>query len=198
MFTVPATLVRKLVVAFGVGFLGLLVAAGTLPALAQSPEPSASGSPGAALPGDPAHGQQLYNQTCTACHGASMEGGVGPKLNPLQKITGTPPFKKVSDPGVADYLITTIANGKDPSDGFGQMPPKGGNTALTDQDVKDIAAYIIQANLNPGQSALGPVELARSNVFWVTVGVGVMVLLTWLLARYNMRWIAFRAQKGRH
>ncbi len=93
------------------------------------------------------------------------------------------------------YLITTITNGK--SDNGQQMPAKGGNASLSDQDVKDIAAYIIQTNLSPGQQALGPVELARSNVFWVTVGVGVMVVLTWLLARYNMRWIAFRAQKGR-
>lgn len=193
---VPAALARKLVVAFGIAFLGLLVAAGTLPALAQSPEPAASGSPGAALPGDPTKGQQLYNATCTTCHGASLEGGVGPKLNPLQKIAGSP-AGKIGDPAVVDYLIATITNGKAPSDGFGAMPAKGGNTALSDQDVKDITAYIIQQNLNPGQTALGPVELARSNVFWVTVGVGVMVLLTWLLARYNMRWIAYRAQKGR-
>ena len=190
----PASLVRKLLTVFGVVFVGGLVAAGTIPALAQSPEPAASGSPGAALPGDPAKGQTLYNATCTACHGADMSGGVGPKLNPLAKITGTPDFKKITDPGVADYLINVIATGKAPSDGFGQMPAKGGNTALSDQDVKDIAAYIIQTNLQ-GNAGLSPTDLARSNVFWVTVGVGVMVVLTYLLARYNMRWIALRARK---
>ncbi len=193
----PGALARKLAVAFGTGFLGLLVAAGTVPVLAQSPEPapSASGSAGTALPGDPTHGQQLYNQTCTACHGASLEGGVGPKLSPLAKIPGSPDYKKVNEPQVVQYMITTITVGKQDS---GQvMPPKGGNASLSDQDIKDIVAYIIQENLNPGQQALGPVELARSNVLWVTIGVGVMVLLTWFLARYNMRWIAYRAQKGR-
>jgi mono/diheme cytochrome c family protein len=189
----PAALIRKLVTVFGVVFVGGLVAAGTIPALAQSPEPAASGSP-VALPGDPAKGQTAYNGTCTACHGANLEGGIGPKLNPLAKITGTPDYKKITDPGVADYLINVIANGKAPSDGFGAMPAKGGNTALSDQDVKDIAAYIIQTNLQ-GNAGLSPTDLARSNVFWVTVGVGVMVLLTYLLARYNMRWIALRARK---
>lgn len=189
----PAGLARKLLALFGLLFLAGLVAVGTMPALAQSPEPAASG--GVPLPGDPAKGQQLYNATCTACHGANLEGGVGPKLNPLAPISGAPPFKKVTDPGVSDYLITTISDGKKASDGFGDMPAKGGNSSLSDQDVKDITSYIIQSNLQ-GNAGLGPVELARSNVLWVTIGVGVMVLLTYLLARYNMRWIAIRARKG--
>jgi cytochrome c5 len=202
----PAAVVRKLLVVLGTVFVGGLVALGTIPALAQSPEPSASasgspgpsasGSPGAAaLPGDATKGQPLYNSTCTSCHGASLEGGVGPKLNPLQKITGAPDFKKVTDPGVSEYLVTTILNGKAPSDGFGAMPAKGGNSGLSDQDVKDIAAYIIQTNLT-GQAGISPADRARSTVLWVTIGVGVMVVLTWLLARYNMRWIAIRARKG--
>ena len=194
----PAAVIRKLLVVLRTGFVGGLEAFGTVPALAQSPEPSASasGAPGAAaLPGDPTKGQQLYNSSCTSCHGASLEGGVGPKLNPLQKISGTPDYKKISDPGVAEFLTTTIANGKPPSDGFGAMPAKGGNSGLSDQDVKDIAAYIIQTGLT-GQAGISPADRARSTVVWVTIGVGVMVFLTWLLARYNMRWIAIRARKG--
>ncbi|MEP7105382.1 MAG: cytochrome c, partial [Chloroflexota bacterium] len=104
--------------------------------------------------------------------------------------------KKVDEPQVVEYLITTITQGKAPSDGFGAMPAKGGSTSLTDQDVKDIAAYIIQANLS-GKTPLSPSELARSNVFWVTVGIGGMCLLTYLLAQYNMRWIARRAAARR-
>ena len=93
---------------------------------------------------------------------------------------------------MAQYLIATITNGKAPSDGFGQMPAKGGAANLSDQDVKDIASYIVQTNLS-GKTPLGPAELARSNVFWVAVGIGAMLLLTYLLAQYNMRWIARRA-----
>jgi mono/diheme cytochrome c family protein len=202
--SMAAGLVRKLTLGFGIGVFGCLLAAGTISATAASPSPSASaspsasGSPGAAgsLPGDPTKGQAAFNSAnCAQCHGASLEGGVGPRLNPLQKITGAPVFQKVDEPQVAEYLITTITAGKAPSDGFGQMPAKGGAN-LTDQDIKDIAAYIIQTNLS-GKTPLSPAELARSNVFWVAVGIGSMVLLTYLLAQYNMRWIARRAAARR-
>jgi len=201
--SMPAGLVRKLTLGFGVGVFGCLLAVGTISATAASPSPSASASespsPGAAggnLPGDPTKGQAAYNTAnCAQCHGAGLEGGIGPRLNPLQKITGTPDFKKVDEPQVAGYLVTTITDGKAPSDGFGQMPAKGGAN-LSDQDIKNIAAYIIQANIS-GKTPLSAADLARSNVFWVTVGIGTLCLLTYLLAQYNMRWIARRAAARR-
>ena len=201
------TLLRKLLVGLGALALAGLLATGTITVLAQSPAPAASasatplpsGSPsgaaaGGGLPGDPNKGQQLYNQNCTACHGASMEGGVGPKLNPLTKIPGTPTYKDITEPQVAQYLIEVITNGK--QDNGQVMPPKGGASSMTDQDVKDVAAFIIDSNKS-GKKTIGPVELARSNVFWVTVGIAAMVLFTYLLARYNMRWIARRAAARR-
>lgn len=151
----------------------------------QSPAPS-----GGALPGDPQKGQQVYSSAgCSQCHGSGLEGGVGPKLAPIEKLPDT------GNPLNPDYLITTITNGKSGVGSYGQMPPKGGSSSLGDQDIKDIASFIIQTNRNPGSTPLGPVELARSNVFWITVSVFLMVFVTWLLARYNMRWIARRVQK---
>jgi cytochrome c5 len=202
--SMPAALVRKLTLGLGVGVFACLLVTGTIGASAASPSPSDSPSPGASgspaagkLPGDPVKGQQTYSASgCTACHGASLEGGVGPRLNPLQKITGAPGYTKVDEPAVVDYLIKTITEGKAPSDGFGAMPAKGGSTSLSDQDVKDIVAYVIQANLS-GKTPMTPSELARSNVFWVSVGIGSMCLLTYLLAQYNMRWIARRAAARR-
>jgi mono/diheme cytochrome c family protein len=155
---------------------------------AQSPAPSGA----AALPGDPQNGSQLYTSAgCTACHGSGLEGGVGPKLAPIEKLPDT------KDPLNPQYLIDTVKNGKSGVGGFGQMPPKGGDAKLTDKDIGDIAAFIIQTNKNPGATPLGPAELARSNVFWITIAVLGMVLITWLLARYNMRWIARRNQARR-
>ena len=151
---------------------------------------SSSGSTSAAggAQGDPSKGQTLYQSNCTSCHGANLEGGVGPKLNPIEKISGAP-----SNPLDEGYLISTITNGK--SGDVGTMPPKGGNSSLSTQDIKDIAAYIIQQNKTaPG--ALSPVELARSNVLWVSVSILALLVITWLLARYNMRWIARRANRG--
>ncbi|MBJ7599398.1 cytochrome c [Candidatus Nephthysia bennettiae] len=168
-------------------------AAGASPsASAGAASPGASGSPGTsasgALPGDPQNGATLYNSAgCTACHGAGLEGGIGPKLSPIQKLPDT------KDPLNPQYLITTITQGKSGVGGFGAMPPKGGDTKLNDKDIADIAAFIIQTNKNPGATPLGPVELARSNVFWISTAVLAMLLITYLLARYNMRWIARRA-----
>jgi mono/diheme cytochrome c family protein len=165
-------------------------------ASAGAASPSASGSPGTsasgALPGDPQNGATLYNSAgCTACHGAGLEGGIGPKLSPIQKLPDT------NDPLNPEYLITTIKEGKSGVGGFGAMPPKGGDAKLTDKDIGDIAAFIIQTNKNPGATPLGPVELARSNVFWVSTAVLGVLLITYLLARYNMRWIARRAAMRR-
>ncbi len=76
------------------------------------------------------------------------------------------------------------------------MPPKGGNSNLTDQDIKDIAAYIIQQNLT-GSPPLSANELAKRTMLWVGIGIIGMVFVTLLLAQYNMRWIARRAAARR-
>jgi mono/diheme cytochrome c family protein len=130
----------------------------------------------------------VYNSAgCTACHGAGLEGGIGPKLAPIEKLPDT------TDPLNPQYLVSTIINGKSGVGGFGVMPPKGGDAKLTDKEAADIAAFIIQTNKNPGAQPLGPAELAKSTVFWVSTSVIVLVLLTYLLTRYNIRWIARRA-----
>jgi mono/diheme cytochrome c family protein len=159
--------------------------------------PSAGGTAlGGGLPGDPQNGASLYGQTCATCHGADLTGGIGPRLNPIAKLGNTP------NPLAATYLIGVITNGLSgvPCSAFNcsgsQMPPKGGGQ-LSDQDIKDIAAYIIQQNQLPGQQALDPRALAVENVKWVTIGILVMLILTWLLARYNMRWIDRRVAARR-
>lgn len=148
-----------------------------------------SPSPSAALPGDPARGATLYAQNCATCHGASLEGGIGAKLSPLDKLPG------VANPLDPTFLINIITDGRQPQPGDPRqvaMPPKGGNTKLADQDIKDLAAYII-ANQNTGSLPLSPNELAKRTILWVSIGILAMIFLTYLLAQYNMRWIARRA-----
>jgi mono/diheme cytochrome c family protein len=148
----------------------------------SSPTPSA-----AQLPGDPNAGAQVYgSKGCTSCHGASLEGGIGAKLNPIQKFPG------VDNPLDPNYLRTTIRNGRQGDPGFSAQMPPFGPDQLSDTDLNNVIAFIIQQNQS-GAAGLGPVELARSNVFFVSVSVLLMVLIVWLLARYNMRWIARRA-----
>ena len=157
--------------------------------------PSPSGSPTAApLPGDPTRGAILYGQNCASCHGSNLEGSIGPSLNPIYKgLSG------VTDPLDVGFLIDTITNGRvhqqgDP--GTKDMPAKGGNSKLTDQDVKDLASYIIQEN-RTGSPPLSPGELAKRTILWVSIGILAMIFITYLLAQYNMRWIARRAAARR-
>ena len=96
-------------------------------------------------------------------------------------------------------LIDTITNGRkhQPGDpGAVDMPQKGGNPNLTDQDVKDLAAFIIFQN-RTGEPPLSANELAKRTMLWVGIGIAAMVFITLLLAQYNMRWIARRAAARR-
>jgi mono/diheme cytochrome c family protein len=168
-----------------------VLAGWTLAAVFAQESPSPSASPGASAPaGDPTKGAQLYGaQACTACHGANLEGGIGPKLNPIVKLPG------VANPLDPVYITTTIKNGRPPDPGYSTAMPSFGDK-LSDQDLNDIAAFIIAQN-KAGSAGLGPVELARSTVFWVTTAIVLMIAITYLLARYNMRWIDRRAAARR-
>ena len=180
---------RGILLAVGIPAFFILTALSTL--ADTSPSPSAS----VTLPGDPAKGATLYAQNCTTCHGANLEGGIGATLNPIDRLPG------VSNPLDPDFLIQIIANGRTPQAGDPKqvpMPAKGGNDKLTDQDVKDMAAFIIQQNsLPPGAAPLSPGELAKRTILWVSIGIIAMVFITYLLAAYNMRWIARRAAARR-
>jgi mono/diheme cytochrome c family protein len=166
----------------------LLVGFATVAFAATTASPSASGSP---LPGDPVKGQQVYNQsTCSGCHGSALTGGVGPPLHPIKSLGDT------KDPLDPQYLITTITNGKSGIGGYGTMLPKGGATNLTDQNIKDLAAFIISENMKIGPVPYSPGDLAKSTIAWVTIGTLAMLALTYLLSRYNMRWIAFKNRRN--
>jgi mono/diheme cytochrome c family protein len=181
-FTVTA------LVALAVPALVALTAISTL--AASSPSPSASA---AALPGDPTKGGALYGANCASCHGASLTGGIGPALNPIEKLPN------VANPLDPTFLIDIITNGRIHQAGDPRqtdMPAKGGNSALTDQDVKDLASYIIQQNLT-GSPPLSPNELAKRTILWVGIGIVAMLFITLLLSQYNMRWIARRAAAHR-
>ncbi|MBO0683862.1 MAG: cytochrome c [Candidatus Dormibacteraeota bacterium] len=169
-----------------------IVSSWTLTAVfAENASPSPGGS-GAAAAGNPTTGAQDFASSgCAACHGSNLEGGIGPKLNPIQNLGNT------RNPLDQKYLVDTITNGLSGQGGFATaMPKKGGNESLTPTQINDIAAFIIAQN-KQGTGGLGPVELARSTVFWVSISVFLMVMATLLLARYNMRWVDRRAAARR-
>ena len=184
-------LARGLVVAIALPGFVALTAVATVAYAAPTPSPSTSPASGATTQvGDPQHGATLYAQDCTVCHGANLEGGIGAVLNPIEKLPG------VTDPLDPGFLIQTITNGR--TDGGRVMPPKGGHPELTDQDVKDLAQFIIQQNRTGTQNIpLSPGELAKRTILWVSIAIVAMGFITYLLSAYNMRWIARRAAARR-
>jgi len=179
----------------GRGIKASLVLAVAVPALlgltAVTTMAESSPSPSAApLPGDPTKGAAAYSASgCPVCHGASLEGGVGAALNPIEKLPG------VTDELDPNFLIEIITTGRKHQPGDPRstdMPPMGGSTSLTADDIKNIASYIIEQN-RTGSPPLSANELAKRTILWVFIGIGAMVFVTYLLAQYNMRWIARRA-----
>ncbi len=118
---------------------------------------------------------------------------MGATLNPIDKMPGVP------NPLDPSYLIQIITNGRQPQPGDPrqtQMPVKGGDTALTDDDIKNLAAFIIQQN-HTGSPPYTANELAKRTMTWVGIAIIGMLFITYLLAQYNMRWIARRAAARR-
>lgn len=79
-----------------------------------------------------AAGEKVYTATCAACHTAAVMGA--PKLG--DKAAWAPRFAK----GAAGLHATAI-------DGLKLMPPKGGNPALKDDEVKAAVDYMISKAL---------------------------------------------------
>lgn len=180
---------KGLLVLLGVPAFFMLTALSTLADSSPSPSPSSTASGTTTLPGDPNKGATLYAQNCATCHGAGLEGGIGAVLNPIEKLPG------ISNPLDPNFLINIITNGRTPQAGDPKqtpMPPKGGNSKLTDQDVKDLASYIIQQNHSAAGGVLSPNELAKRTLLWVSIAIIAMGFITYLLSTYNMRWIARR------
>lgn len=106
---------------------------------APSAPPAAPAEPTAEVhTGDAAAGKTLFDSVCIACHGPGGEGITG-----LGKPFTTSEFLlTVSDQQLLDFIKTGRPS-TDPANTTGvDMPPKGGNPALTDAQLMDIIAYV--------------------------------------------------------
>jgi disulfide bond formation protein DsbB len=87
--------------------------------------------------GDPAGGKVSYDTTCIACH-ADLKGMTG-----LGKDLTTSEFVKSKSDGDLVAFILVGRPASDPANTQGvDMPPKGGNPALTEEDILNIVAYV--------------------------------------------------------
>ncbi|MCP5094089.1 MAG: cytochrome c, partial [Chloroflexi bacterium] len=88
--------------------------------------------------GDPEAGEAKYGEVCIACHGPNGEGIEG-----LGKPFTTSDFLRERNDEEMLEFITTGRPSSDPLNTTGiDMPPKGGNPALSDEQIMDIIAYI--------------------------------------------------------
>jgi disulfide bond formation protein DsbB len=96
------------------------------------------------LPDDPVAGKAAYAKTCTACHGPEAKGvpGLGKDLTTSEFVASK------SDAELKEFIIT----GRPASDPLNttrvDMPAKGGNPSLTDQDIENIVAFLRSIHQN--------------------------------------------------
>jgi len=92
----------------------------------------------AALVGDPANGEVIFQSTCSACHGPDAKGlpNLGKDLTTSEFVAGE------SDTNLIAFVIA----GRDIDDSENTagiaMPPRGGNVELSDQDIADVVAHV--------------------------------------------------------
>jgi cytochrome c5 len=75
-------------------------------------------------------GESIYSGTCMACHGSGVAGA--PKFG---DHAAWQPRVQQGLPVLVDHAIH----------GKGAMPPKGGNAALTDEEIRSAVQYMTQA-----------------------------------------------------
>ena len=79
-------------------------------------------------------GSEVYAQTCIACHGDNGKG----------TVPGAPDFTRSNSPLTQsdEILFKNVKGGfKSPGSPMA-MPPKGGNTSLTDSDIRAVVEYL--------------------------------------------------------
>jgi ubiquinol-cytochrome c reductase cytochrome b subunit len=117
---------------------------------ANPPSSTAAGSPQAK------HGQQVYSQNCSSCHGASGGGmpNLAPPLAGNDFVTGDP-----------KQVVLTVLNGKTGAITVngqtynGQMPPW--KATLKDADIADVVTYIRSSLGSNSASAVKPADVAK-------------------------------------
>ncbi|MEK7783972.1 MAG: cytochrome c [Chloroflexota bacterium] len=115
-----------------------MAACGQSEAAATKPDISAGAEQYASLAGDATAGKTQFASLCATCHGPDGKGIPG-----LGKDLTTSEFAKALPDAEFILFITQGRPASDPANTTGvDMPPRGGNPALTDQDLADIVAYV--------------------------------------------------------
>jgi len=125
-------------------------------------QPFVAVAPAAPQVGDAGKGQALWMATCRTCHGKDGEGMPGQGKD----IRGSEFIAERSDLQLVEFVkVGRMPFDKLNSTGI-QMPPRGGNPMLKDEDLLDIVAYVRTFKAKPtestasisGQTTSAPIE----------------------------------------
>lgn len=86
-------------------------------------------TPALAAKADLNHGEKIYNQICSACHASGIAGA--------PKVGDQAAWKD----RIAEGLPTLEQHA---INGYESMPARGGDSGLSDADVKDAVAYMVE------------------------------------------------------
>lgn len=111
----------------------------------SSAKPGPAAKPG--LGGDAAKGKEAFASTCVSCHGVDARGlpGAGKNL-----VTSTY-IAEIDDQQLLDLLKTGRPASHPLNTTKVDMPPKGGNPAFTEDDLKNIVAHLRTINKPQGK-----------------------------------------------
>ncbi len=119
--------------------LVLLIAALTLAACGGGGSSASTTSQKPAAPkGDATKGKTVFEGTCVSCHGPDAKGlpGLGKDLTTSAFVTDQ----------TDEQLLKFVKTGRPATDPANttkvDMPPKGGNPALTDADIENVIAFV--------------------------------------------------------
>ncbi len=106
------------------------------PPRAAAPPENAEAAPETTYPGvDMELGERVYKQSCTTCHAEGIAGA--PRQGDREEWR----------PRIAKGMETLVRHSIEGFQGNrGVMPPRGGNSGLTDQEVASAVAYMVQMN----------------------------------------------------
>ena len=95
-------------------------------------------APGGGAPAEVVNGKELAGQSCSACHGNDFKGvsGLGTSFHDNSFIQG------IADDELVAFIKEGRANDAPDNESGIAMPPYGGNTNLTDDDLSDIVAFL--------------------------------------------------------
>jgi cytochrome c oxidase subunit 3 len=132
----------------------------------EDPHPEAhvaEASPAATAAGDAQRGKVVWTTTCRSCHGAAGEGipGQGKDIRGSEFVAGRSDAE----------LLAFVKVGRMPFDPLNttgvQMPPKGGNPLLKDQNLLDAIAFLRTLMVAVGGAAPATAPPVERAGFWI-------------------------------